>query len=254
MILYPSIHLKDGVVARLTRGDISHAEVLHKYPGERAAQFEAQGFAWLHVVDLDGAFEGKPTNTETIKAILKSVKIPVQVSGGLRDLKSIEAYLGDGVSRIVMSSVALHNPDLVREACKLFPGHIAVKIDSRTGSVLATGWAKTTGMKALDVALRFEDCGVAAIIYADINRDGALSEVNVEAIIDLAFAITTPVIASGGVNTILDLKELKSHAKAGIAGLILGRALYDGKILASEALALAAGHEAATIGKRGTEE
>jgi phosphoribosylformimino-5-aminoimidazole carboxamide ribotide isomerase len=242
MILYPSIHIKDGVVARLTRGGgyLEHAEVLHKSPGERAAQFEAQGFPWLHVVDLNGAFEGKPVNVAGVESILKDVRIPVQLSGGIRSMEIIESWIEKGVARVVLNSIALQNPELVREACKRFPGKIAVKVDSRAGYVAVTGWKNSSSMRALDLALRVEEAGAAALIYADINPDGALSEVNTEAIIDLAFALTTPVIASGGVHSLQDLAELKAHAKAGVSGLILGRALYSGKIKAEEALALVA--------------
>ncbi|MFY9289061.1 MAG: 1-(5-phosphoribosyl)-5-[(5-phosphoribosylamino)methylideneamino] imidazole-4-carboxamide isomerase [Alphaproteobacteria bacterium] len=242
MILYPSIHIKDGVVARLTRGIgyLQHAEILHDDPGMRAKQFQDQQFPWLHVVDLNGVVEGRPVNVEPVEAILKSVKIPVQLSGGIRDMKTIENWIDKGVERVVLATAAVQNPDLVKEACKKFPGRIAVKVDSRGGYVAVTGWAKSSSMKALDLALRVEEAGAAALIYADINPDGALSEVNIEAIIDLAFALTTPVIASGGVNSMQDLIDLKAHAKTGIAGLILGRALYSGKINAEEALALAA--------------
>jgi len=242
MILYPSIHIKDGKVARLTRGIgyLQHAEVLHSSPVERAAEFASQKFTYLHVVDLNGAVEGRPVNVEPVEDILKNVKIPVQLSGGIRDLKMVEDWLSKGVSRVVLTSVALQDPELVKEACQKFPGRVAVKIDSRGGYVAVTGWARSSSMKALDLALRVEDAGAAALIYADINNDGALSEVNIEAIIDLAFALTTPVIASGGVNSLDDLTELKAHAKSGIAGLILGRALYTGKIDADRALALAA--------------
>lgn len=243
MILYPSIHLKDGAVARLTRGGkASDAGVLtDRDPAMRAAQFEAQKFPWLHVVDLDGAFEGKSVNTAAVAAILAKVKIPVQLSGGIRDLAAIEDWLGKGVARIVLNTVALQNPDLARTICRTFPGRIAIKIDSQAGRVATTGWLKTSTVKALDLALRFEDAGAAAVIYADINRDGALAEINMEAILDLAFALTTPVIASGGVNSLADLVTLKSNARAGIAGLILGGALASGKIDAAEALALANG-------------
>ncbi len=243
MILYPSIHIKNGVVARLTRsaGDLQQVEVLHADPGQRAADFEAQGFSWLHVVDLDGAFEGRSVNGAAIDAILSAVKIPVQLSGGLRDMKEIEHWLDRGVARVVLTSAALQAPELTREACQRFRGRIAVKVDSRGGYVATTGWADTTSIKALDLALRVEEAGAAALIYADINQDGALSEINTEAIIDLAFALTMPVIASGGVNSLQDLAELKENTRAGIAGLILGRALYNGRINAEEALQLAAG-------------
>ncbi len=241
MILYPSIHLKEGAVSRFTRaGDPEEAEVLHDDPTVRAQDFERQKFEWLHVVDLDGAFEGRPVNTPAIEAILKSVKIPIQLSGGMRDLKVIEEWLERGVSRIVLASLALRQPDLAREACRLFPGRIAIKIDSRDGYAASTGWLKLSGTKALDLALRFEDAGAAAIVHASINRDGALAEINREALTDFAFALTTPVIASGGITSLADLAALKTHEKSGIAGLILGRALYTGKIDAGEALKLAA--------------
>jgi phosphoribosylformimino-5-aminoimidazole carboxamide ribotide isomerase len=243
MILYPSIHIKDGAVARLTRGgDAGDAGALGiDDPATRAAQFQDQGFSWLHVVDLDGAFEGKPVNKTAIAAILKAVSIPVQLSGGIRDLATIENWLDQGIARVVLTTLALQKPDLAREACKKFQGKVGIKIDSQGGSVALTGWLKTASMKALDLALKFEESGAAAIIYADINRDGALAEINMEAIIDLAFALTTPVIASVGVNAIADLVALKDNKRAGIAGLILGRALTSGKIDAKEALKLVAG-------------
>jgi phosphoribosylformimino-5-aminoimidazole carboxamide ribotide isomerase len=243
MILYPSIHLKSGAVARLTRGgNVSDAgALLQGDPAARAAEFAAQGFPWLHVVDLDGAFEGKPVNGVAVEAILKTVSIPVQLSGGIRDLATIEDWLNKGVARVVLNTVALQKPDLAREACRIFPGRIAIKIDSQGGRVATTGWLKTSHVKALDLALKFEDADAAAIIYADINRDGALAEINMEAIIDLAFALTTPVIASGGVSSLADLAALKSNTRAGVAGLILGGALNSGKIDAAEALALAGG-------------
>ena len=243
MILYASLHLKDGVVARLTRsgGDWHDAEVLHPNPAIRAAEFEAQKFPWLHVVDLNGAFEGRPVNAASVEAILKEVKIPIQVSGGIRDMKTIENWLEKGVARVVLTTAAVQNPELVREACRAFPGRVAVKIDSHSGYVTTTGWTRASTLKALDLALRVEEAGASAIIYADINPDGALAEINLEAIIDLAFALTTPVIASGGVQSLQELAELKANTKAGIAGLILGRALYNGVISARDALALAEG-------------
>jgi phosphoribosylformimino-5-aminoimidazole carboxamide ribotide isomerase len=242
MLLFPSLHIKDGAVVRLTReaGDFDNAEVLHDNPAERAAQFAKQKFPWLHVVDLDGAFAGCPINVAAVEAIMKTVKIPVQLSGGIRDLEIIEGWLDKGVARVVLNSMALEDPESAREACRKFPGRVAVKIDSRNGYVARTGWLQSSKIKALDLALRFEDSGAAAIIYADINRDSALGEVNIEAITDLAFALTTPVIASGGVNSLADISALKSHMGTGVSGLILGRALYDGKINAAEALKLAA--------------
>jgi phosphoribosylformimino-5-aminoimidazole carboxamide ribotide isomerase len=242
MILYPSIHLKDGAVARLTRGGkASDAGALGDGdPVARAKHFEALKFPWLHVVDLDGAFEGKPVNSAAVESIVRSVKIPVQLSGGIRELQTVEGWLGKGVARVVLNTIALLKPDLAREACRKFPGAVAIKIDSHAGRVATTGWLKTSTVKALDLALKFEESNAAAIIYADINRDGALAEINMEAIIDLAFALTTPVIASGGVSSLADLAALKSNSRAGVAGLILGGALTSGKIKAEEALALAA--------------
>lgn len=242
MILYSSIHIKDGAVARLTRSssDSRGAEVLHPDPAARAASFEAEGFPWLHVVDLDGAFTDTSTNVDCIKAMVERVKIPIQLSGGIHDMEAIEGWLDAGIERVVLTSAALQNPQLVREACGRFPGRIAVKIDSIGGYVARTGWTNASSLKALDLALRVEEAGVATVIYADINLDGALSEVNLEAIIDLAFALHVPVIASGGVHSLQDMAELKSHSHAGIAGLILGRSLYNGTIDAREALELAA--------------
>ncbi|MDP9127030.1 MAG: 1-(5-phosphoribosyl)-5-[(5-phosphoribosylamino)methylideneamino] imidazole-4-carboxamide isomerase [Pseudomonadota bacterium] len=242
MILYPSIHIKDGAVGRLTREEDhrDQSEVLGTDPTQRAAEFEAQGFPWLHVVDLNGAFDGDAGNNKAVENILRTTKIPMQLSGGMRSMAGIENWFKKGVARVVLASAALHDPALVREVCRAFPGRIAVKIDSRDGYVAATGWKKTSSMKALDLALQVEDAGAAALIYADINRDGALGEVNIEAIIDLAFSLTMPVIASGGVNSLQDLADLKAHARSGVSGLILGGALYSGKIKAEEALALVA--------------
>jgi phosphoribosylformimino-5-aminoimidazole carboxamide ribotide isomerase len=242
MILYPSIHIKDSTVARLTRSssDSRGAELLDPDPAARAHAFEADGFSWLHIVDLDGAFSDASINSACIDAIIRNVKIPLQLSGGLHDMATIENWFSRGIERVVLTSAAQQNPDLVREACTHFPGRVAVKIDSISGYVAKTGWSKASTIKALDLALRVEEAGAAAIIYADINLDGALSEVDLEAIIDLAFALTVPVIASGGVHSLHDLAELKAYTHAGISGLILGRALYNGTIDAREALALAA--------------
>ncbi|MDE2030047.1 MAG: tRNA-dihydrouridine synthase, partial [Alphaproteobacteria bacterium] len=193
----------------------------------------------LHVVDLDAIYEDTSVNASAIESILKTVKLPMQLSGGMRSMNAIESWLDKGVERAVLASAALDDPELVREAAKRFPGHIGVKIDSIGGYVARKGWANTTSLKALDLALRVEDAGVSAIIYADINMDGALSEVDMEAIVDFAFALTVPVIASGGVHSLQDLAALKSHQAAGIEGLILGRALYTGAINASAALTIA---------------
>ena len=242
MILFPSIHLKDGVVARLTHdGDLEQADILHHNPPARAADFQAEGFPWLHVVDLNGAFEGSSSvNNQTIEDIVNEVDIPVQLSGGIRSIATVERWLTKGVERVVLNTIALQNPELTREICRLFPGRIAIKVDSRAGRVATTGWSQTSSVKALDLALRVEEAGAAALIYADINSGGALGEVNVEAIIDLAYALTVPVIASGGVHSLQDLAQLKSNARAGVAGLILGRSLYNGIIKADDALQVAA--------------
>ena len=238
MIIYPAIDLKDGACVRLLRGEMSQATVFNTDPGEQARLFQSQGFEWLHLVDLNGAFEGKPVNGAAVESILKSVTIPVQLGGGIRDLNTIGMWLEKGVSRVILGTVALRDPELVKAACREFPGKVAVGIDAREGYVAVAGWAETSDIKALDLALKFEDCGVAAIIYTDINRDGAMGGVNVESTSDLAFHLTTPVIASGGVSSIEDLKALKLEEDTGIEGVICGRALYDGRIDPREALAL----------------
>lgn len=238
MILYPAIDLKDGACVRLVRGEMSLATVFNTDPAEQARAFKAQGFEWLHLVDLNGAFAGKPVNGEAVERILKAVDMPVQLGGGIRDLKTIEMWLEKGVARVILGTVALRHPELVKEACKQFPGKVAVGIDAREGYVAVAGWAETSTEKALDLALKFEDSGVAAIIYTDINRDGAMGGVNVEATADLAFHLTTPVIASGGVSSIDDLAALKKEERSGIEGVICGRALYDGRIDPEAALAL----------------
>jgi phosphoribosylformimino-5-aminoimidazole carboxamide ribotide isomerase len=243
VILFPAIDLKDGQCVRLLRGDMRAATVFNDDPAAQARAFEAQGFRWLHVVDLDGAIAGKAANARAVEAIIRSVAIPVQLGGGIRDATSIERWLEGGVRRVVLGTAAVRNPDLVREACRKFPGAIAVGIDARAGKVAVEGWAKTSEMSALELALRFEDCGVTAIIYTDIERDGALAGVNVEATAALASRLETPVIASGGVASLGDIRALQRHAKDGIEGVICGRALYDGRIEPKAALALAAEDE-----------
>ncbi len=238
MIIYPAIDLKDGACVRLLRGEMSQATVFNTDPGDQARLFQSQGFEWLHLVDLNGAFEGKPVNGAAVESILKAVTIPVQLGGGIRDLKTIGMWLEKGVSRVILGTVALRDPDLVKAACREFPGKVAVGIDAREGYVAVAGWAETSDIKALDLALKFEDCGVAAIIYTDINRDGAMGGVNVESTSDLAFHLTTSVIASGGVSSMDDLVALKAEEDTGIEGVICGRALYDGRIDPKEALAL----------------
>jgi len=241
MIVYPAIDLKDGVCVRLLRGDMGRATVFNTDPAAQARDFAAAGFEWLHCVDLNGAVEGRPVNADAIAAILAAAKVSVQLGGGIRDLATVERWLGAGVARVILSTVALEQPKMVNEACRKWPGRIAVGIDARGGLVAVEGWTRNSNVKALDLALRFEDVGVSAIIYTDIGRDGAMVGANVEATVDLAFALTTPVIASGGVASIADIVELKSHENAGIAGVICGRALYDGRIDPAEALKVAAG-------------
>ena len=230
MILYPAIDLKDGACVRLLRGDMEQATVFNADPADQAARFQAQGFRWLHLVDLNGAFAGKPVNAAAVEAILKAVTIPAQLGGGIRDLATIEFWFERGLARVILGTVALRDPALVKQACRLFPGKVAVGIDARDGRVAVEGWAEVSSMTALDLALRFEDAGVAAIIFTDINRDGAMGGVNVDSTADLAAHLTTPVIASGGVSSLADLEALKRVEHTGIAGVISGRALYDGRI------------------------
>ena len=238
MILYPAIDIKDGVCVRLLRGDMNAATIFNIDPADQGRAFAEAGFEWLHIVDLNGAVEGHPVNADAVAVVLDAVDMPVQLGGGIRDIETIERWLEAGVRRVILGTVALENPDLVMTACKRYPGRIAVGIDARDGRVAVEGWAKTSDVRALDLALKFEDAGVAAIIYTDINRDGAMSGVNIEATVDLAFALTTPVIASGGVSSISDLLELKAEEDAGLDGVICGRALYDGRIDPAEALRL----------------
>jgi phosphoribosylformimino-5-aminoimidazole carboxamide ribotide isomerase len=223
---------------RLLRGDMAAATVFAAAPADQARQFAEAGFEWLHLVDLNGAFAGRPVNGDAVEAILAAVALPVQLGGGIRDLSTVDFWLDRGVKRVILGTVALNDPDLVREACTRHPGRIVVGIDARDGMVAVEGWARTSAVRALDLALRFEDAGVAAIVYTDIDRDGALGGVNVEATADLAFALTTPVIASGGVASLADLKSLKTVEKTGVEGVICGRALYDGRLDPAAALRL----------------
>lgn len=238
MILFPAIDLKDGACVRLLRGDMSRATVFNTDPAAQARAFAAAGFEWLHLIDLDGAVAGRPVNGRSIAAILGAVDLPVQLGGGIRDLETIELWLGRGVSRVILGTAALRDPALVRTACRRFPGRVAVGVDARGGCVAVEGWAETSNVKAVDLALSFDDAGVAAIVYTDIDRDGALEGLNVEATIDLARQLSTPVIASGGVASLDDLKALKQGAAAGIEGVVCGRALYDGRVEAQAALEL----------------
>ena len=240
MILYPAIDLKDGACVRLLRGDMRQVTVFNTDPAEQACRFKDQGFRWIHVVDLNGAAAGKPVNADAITAIVDAVDIPIQLGGGIRSMATLEHWLNRGISRVVLGTVALRDPELVKTACRHFPGRVAVGIDAREGFVAVQGWAETSSVKSLDLALKFEDSGVAAIVYTDINRDGAMGGLNIDATSDLAFALTTPVIASGGVSSLADLAALKAEEDAGIDGVICGRALYDGRIDPAEALQLLA--------------
>ena len=238
MILFPAIDLKDGNCVRLRQGDMDQATVFSTDPAAQARAFEAQGFEWLHLVDLDGAFAGKPVNALAVAQILEAVRIPAQLGGGIRNLATIEAWLGEGIARVILGTVAVRDPALVREACAKFPGCIAVGIDARDGKVAIEGWAETSELSALELARRFEDVGVAAIVYTDIARDGVLQGLNLEATALLANAISIPVIASGGLASIEDVRKLLAPDYAMLAGAIAGRALYDGRLDAAEALTL----------------
>ncbi|MCB4379347.1 1-(5-phosphoribosyl)-5-[(5-phosphoribosylamino)methylideneamino]imidazole-4-carboxamide isomerase [Synechococcus sp. MU1644] len=235
MILYPAIDLKDGQAVRLVHGDMDKATVFNDDPAAQARAFVEAGCEWLHLVDLNGAFAGEPVNAAPVEAILKSCDVPAQLGGGIRDMATIEMWLSKGLQRVILGTVAVENPDLVREAAKAFPGHVAVGIDARNGKVATKGWATETDVDATDLAKSFEDAGVAAIIYTDINRDGAMGGPNIPATQALAEAVDIPVIASGGVSSLDDLTALK--ATGVISGAISGRALYDGAIDLASALA-----------------
>ena len=234
MILYPAIDLKDGQCVRLLRGEMSAATVFGDEPAAQALAFEAAGCEWLHLVDLNGAFAGQPVNAAAVEAILKAVGVPAQLGGGIRDMATIEMWLSKGLARVILGTVAVENPDLVRRAAKAFPGQVAVGIDARQGFVATKGWASETTVQVTDLARSFEDAGVAAIIYTDIDRDGAMQGPNIAATEALARAVRIPVIASGGVSQMADLMALRDTGV--IAGAISGRALYDGAIDLKQAI------------------
>ncbi len=245
MILYPAIDLKDGQAVRLLRGEMATATVFNDDPADQARTFEAAGFAWLHLVDLNGAFEGRPVNRAAVESILAAVAIPAQLGGGIRDMATLSAWLEAGVARVILGTAAVKNPELVRAACREFPGRVALGIDARGGRVAVEGWAEVSEIAVLDLARRFADAGAAAIVYTDIARDGVLQGVNVEATADLARATDVPVIASGGVADLADIEALMAAASDGIQGAIIGRALYDGRIDAAAALDLVTAAERA---------
>lgn len=239
MILFPAIDLKDGQCVRLQRGAMESATVFNADPAAQAKKFSDAGFPWLHCVDLNGAFDGRSTNADAIKAIRAAIRLPIQLGGGIRDMAGIEGWLAAGISRVILGTAALKNPALVKTAAHKFPGKIAVGIDARDGKVAVEGWAETSQLDVADLARRFEDAGVSAIIFTDIARDGMLQGVNAEATAALAGAVRIPVIASGGVAGIEDIEALKATGERNILGVVIGRALYDGRIDPSAALELA---------------
>lgn len=240
MIFFPAIDLKDGQCVRLYQGDMNRATVFNDDPAAQARAFQDAGCQWLHLVDLNGAFEGRPVNGDAVSAILDAIDIPVELGGGIRDRATIDAWLDKGLARVILGTAALTDPDLVKEACKAHPGRIAVGIDARHGRVAVQGWAEVSDISALDLAERFENAGVAAIIFTDITRDGVMAGPNVKATVELARAVSIPVIASGGVSSMDDLRELKRAGRGLLEGVISGRAVYDGKIDPGEAARLLA--------------
>jgi phosphoribosylformimino-5-aminoimidazole carboxamide ribotide isomerase len=238
VILFPAIDLKEGQCVRLIHGDMAQATVFNEDPAAQARTFERQGFEYLHVVDLDGAFAGKPMNAAAVEAILNSVALPLQLGGGIRDTRTIERWLAKGVARVIIGTAAVRDPGFVRAAAAAYPGRVAVGIDAKAGRVAVEGWAKVSDMSALDLGRRFEDAGIAAIVYTDIARDGVLKGLNIEATLALADALTIPVIASGGLASIDDVRRLLEPDCVRLAGAIAGRALYDGRLDTAEALRL----------------
>jgi phosphoribosylformimino-5-aminoimidazole carboxamide ribotide isomerase len=238
MILFPAIDLKGGACVRLQQGDMERATVFNRDPAAQAHIFEAQGFAYLHIVDLDGAFAGKPMNAQAVDRILQTVSMPVQLGGGIRDLATVEAWLGKGVTRVIIGTAAVRDPAFVKEAARRFPDRVAVGLDTRDGKAAVQGWAETSELSALEIAKRFEGAGIAAIIHTDIARDGLLQGLNLDATIELADALAIPVVASGGLASLDDVKLLLAPRARKLAGAVAGRALYDGRLDAAQALAL----------------
>jgi phosphoribosylformimino-5-aminoimidazole carboxamide ribotide isomerase len=238
VILFPAIDLKEGLAVRLEQGDMARATVFHRDPASQARAFEQQGFEYLHIVDLDGAFAGKPMNAAAVDRILETVSIPVQLGGGVRNTATVESWLDKGVTRVVIGTAAVRDPPFVKQAARDYPGRVAVGLDARDGKVAVEGWAETSELSALEIVRRFEDAGVAAIVYTDIARDGMLQGLNLDATVALADTISIPVIASGGLASIEDIKALLEPRAKILAGAIAGRALYDGRLDAAEALKL----------------
>ena len=241
MIIYPAIDLKGGKCVRLYKGDMSKDTVYNDDPGAQALDWARGGFSWIHVVDLDGAVNGAPANQDAVKQIIDSVDIPVQLGGGIRSLKQIETWLGEGVSRVILGTIAVRDPDLVKKACYEFPDQIVVGIDARNGNVAVEGWVEESDMKATELAKMFEDAGVSTIIYTDIDRDGTGKGLNMISTIQLAQSTSIPVIASGGVGSINDLKLVRDAGEYGVNGVVVGKALYDGRITPEDAIKFAVG-------------
>lgn len=241
MILFPAIDLKDGLAVRLEQGDMDRATVFNRDPASQAGEFEALGFRYLHLVDLNGAFAGHPVNAAAVDRILETVSIPVQLGGGIRDMKTVDGWLEKGVTRVILGTAAVRDPDFVKAAAKAHPGRVVVGLDARDGNVAVQGWAEASNLPAVDIARRFEDAGVSAIIYTDIARDGLLKGLNMDATIALADAVSIPVIASGGLASLADVEALLEPRAKKLAGAITGRALYDGRLDPGAALALVAG-------------
>jgi phosphoribosylformimino-5-aminoimidazole carboxamide ribotide isomerase len=240
MILYPAIDLKGGRCVRLFKGDMEKATIFNDSPGDQAKRFEADGFEWLHVVDLDGAMEGRAVNGPAVEEILRSIQMPVQLGGGIRTLAQVEAWLSAGISRVILGTVAVRDPELVKRAARAHPGKVAVAVDMRDGMVAVHGWVETSDLSAIDLSKRFEDAGVAALIVTDIGRDGTLEGANVAAVGAVADAVSIPVIASGGFATVKDIEAVRAWPGTPIAGAVLGRSLYAGTIRPADALAAAA--------------
>ena len=238
MIFFPAIDLKDGQCVRLLRGEMDQATVFNDDPAAQATHFQQQGGEWLHLVDLNGAFEGRPVNSAAVESILAAIDIPVELGGGIRDLETVEFWLDRGIRRVILGTVAVKNPDLVRAACRAHPGRVALGIDAKDGFVAVEGWAETSELTALDLARKFEDAGAAALIYTDISRDGAMQGPNIEATIAMADCVDIPVILSGGVSSMADLDAVMARASGRLEGVISGRAVYDGRIDVSKAVAV----------------
>lgn len=239
MIIYPAIDLKDGKCVRLLKGDMAAETIYNENPAAQAQDWAKAGFSWVHIVDLNGAIEGKPVNKDAVSNILEAVDLPLQLGGGIRDLQQIENWLNAGVSRVILGTVAVKNPDLMRKACELFPDQIVLGLDAYGDDVATEGWVEKSGQSTLDLVKEYEECGLAAIIYTDINRDGTGEGLNMDNTIKLAQSVRIPVIASGGVGSLDDVKAVREAEKQGVSGMIIGKALYDGRVDPHEALKLA---------------